>query len=82
MSVKPEMELIFTIAPMENTLNVKYLERYARVAVINKHFASMAWFQGSTNPKWFGLIHCQRLLEVTGHSYRLRFERGICQLSF
>jgi len=26
MSVKPEVELMFTIAPMESTFNVKYLK--------------------------------------------------------
>jgi len=39
--------IIFIIAPVENTFNVKYVEngeRYAYVMVINKLFGSMAWF--------------------------------------
>jgi len=48
MSVKPELELIFTIAPMQkNTFNVKYPEngeRFACVTVSNKLFSSVALF--------------------------------------
>jgi len=42
---QPEVELTFTIAPMKNTFNVKYLdnsERYFCVTVVNKLF----WFYG------------------------------------
>jgi len=33
MSVKPEVELIFTIAPIQNGFNVKYLENGMRYDV-------------------------------------------------
>ena len=35
MSVKPEVELIFTIAHTENTFNVKYLDNGAGASTIN-----------------------------------------------
>jgi len=58
MSVKPEVELIFTIAPMEKYVkhHLENGERYACVTVIDKLFVSMVWFEGSTNPKKIFLI--------------------------